>query len=184
MTIRATTAAAATLLSVAGAVAFATPASAAPRDVLVRDRTGDGTPDITSMSITHASGVAARVKVQVRGVRMSVMNEMTLYVDPDGTGRRPRYAFVLGLNGGGEWGMLRTDGWRLGRSAGTCGERIRLREPSSSTRVVVFSMPYACFGDSGATFAARAAARDRRGALVGRPDWTPATRTLSRRFAL
>jgi hypothetical protein len=135
------------------------------------------------MSIEHGR-TAARVTVHIRNVRRSVYNDLRLYVDPTGVHGKPLYAIVLGLNGDGGWTMRRTDGWQLGRNAGTCGERIRLQQPSTRVRVVVFEMPRACFGDVSAKFAVRTSAFTNRSKTVGKPDWTPASQALSRPFTL
>jgi hypothetical protein len=169
--------------------ALAGPAHGAARgtgDLQIPDASGDGRPDIKRMTVEDSPSAAAKVKVRVGNVRNAVNNDLYLFVDPTGERARPSYAFVLGtINSESEYELRDTNGWTVrNQDLGTCGERIRLRTPAPRERLVVFTLPLACFSDDGgAKFAVRTRAFDGDD-VVGVPDWSPARRQLSPRFAL
>ena len=178
-------AAVAWLLGAAVVLVGASPASAGPSGgVGFSDPTGDGRPDIVAVTLEQRDDDGVRVKVRVRNVRASVSNALRLFVDPTGERQRPKFVYDLGIDADGGYTMLRTRGWNVTNDdLGTCGQVIRLREPSARVRVVVATMPPECFSDDGgAKFAVRTVARDSGGDPVGTPDWAPAVRTLTDRF--
>jgi hypothetical protein len=165
----------------------ADPAARGSADLVVGDASGDGRPDIKRFTVEGTPSAAAKVKVRVSNVRNAVNNELYLFVDPTGERVRPSYAFLLGtINSESEYELRDTNGWTVrNQDLGTCGERIRLRTPAARERLVVFTLPFACFSDDGgAKFAVRTRAFDGDGDPVGVPDWAPARRQLSPRFAL
>jgi len=142
----------------------------------ISDQLGDGRPDIVRMTVEHSRIAMAVVTVRVRDVTRPG-DTLRLYVDPSGTRSRPSYAIILGLLDPSNYGVVYTEGWRLRpRQRFTCGERVRLFMPGAGVREVKFQMPGACFGDSGARFAAQV----HRGLTSS--DWTPRRQTLSKTF--
>jgi hypothetical protein len=152
--------------------------------VNVADRLGDGRPDIVRMTVRRSRTAFAVVHVRVRDVGTGAgFPSMLLYVDPFGDRRRPSYGIWLPIEGASEYNVARTRGWRFQpRRSAFCGESVRLFEPSRTVRHVRFRLPRACFGGASARFAVKTYRQTFRGQIIGRPDWAPRARTLSRIF--